>query len=189
MAAVSPTEWEILRYDEFSSHILPSSPPEGESHQHAVSLPGSIKRSQNSADIESPAQQKKSLNRFLKSEQSIRKSGATNLRLLIISDVPLFLQIKDLLLRLKEVQGAQSEINGSFSNANNIWMVKPAAMSRGRGICAFTDLPKVLQLTKTIFLYGGVTILILSRQRTVWPLRVGRLIIERIVLSSMDSTS
>lgn len=50
-----------------------------------------------------------------------------------------------MLCRLHYYHGAQQGMNGKFNNAMNMWIVKPAARSRGRGITTFNDLPKLLK--------------------------------------------
>ena len=47
---------------------------------------------------------------------------------------------KDLLQNMKQ-KYPQFEINGM----NNIWIVKPAGLSRGRGICPYNSLPEILE--------------------------------------------
>jgi glutathione synthase/RimK-type ligase-like ATP-grasp enzyme len=42
------------------------------------------------------------------------------------------------------IERFQDKLSGG-SQGQNLWIVKPAAKSRGRGICTFSDLKKLLQ--------------------------------------------
>eukprot|EP01033_Poteriospumella_lacustris_P014289 gene14290-10213_t len=62
-------------------------------------------------------------------------------------------RIHTLLYRLVGYHGPQYCLNGTGSVAQNMWIVKPASKSRGRGIMTFNDLPKLLkyvQLSNTV---------------------------------------
>jgi len=54
------------------------------------------------------------------------------------------LRLHTLLSQCKIVSRTQYGLNGNASTAKNMWIVKPAAKSRGRGIMAFNDLRKLL---------------------------------------------
>jgi hypothetical protein len=53
-------------------------------------------------------------------------------------------RVHTLLYRLQALCVNQDALNGSGEISKNIWIVKPAAKSRGRGITTFTDLDKLL---------------------------------------------
>lgn len=53
-------------------------------------------------------------------------------------------RIHSILCRLNVLSGNQSGLNGYGPNSKNLWIVKPAAKSRGRGITTFSDLDKLL---------------------------------------------
>jgi tubulin monoglycylase TTLL3/8 len=54
-------------------------------------------------------------------------------------------RIVKILTSLAEAEGGQFAINGDAASSRNLWIVKPAAKSRGRGIMTFRDLPKLLK--------------------------------------------
>jgi hypothetical protein len=64
---------------------------------------------------------------------------------LVAVDGALLAEIQALLVRCRKLGGTQADINGNGKDANNMWIVKPAAKSRGRGICTFNDLGQLLR--------------------------------------------
>ncbi|KAG5179126.1 tubulin-tyrosine ligase family-domain-containing protein, partial [Tribonema minus] len=61
-------------------------------------------------------------------------------------------RVRTALAALRRVH-AQFDLDGTFGQ--NIWIIKPAAKSRGRGISCFADLGKLLECTETLHKGGG----------------------------------
>ena len=60
-------------------------------------------------------------------------------------DKALLSEVHALLLRCRELSNEQADLNGTGSATKNMWIVKPAAKSRGRGICTFNHLGQLLR--------------------------------------------
>lgn len=77
------------------------------------------------------ASSKSKLNR--KKSEKYREFISQSIRRVVCLTDKDFLRIKNILLKLQRVEAKQFGINGYGSKAKNLWIVKPAAKSRGRG--------------------------------------------------------
>lgn len=138
---VSGSEWEVLSYDVFKEHVMPPVPPEQDFPLSQTNARGLC-----ASDLKLWRQQQKA-------DFARRSLARADIGRLEEVDEGVIVVIHTILLQLRNAEGPQSRINGNFAVAKNIWIVKPAAKSRGRGICAFTDLPKLLR-----YVEAGTTI-------------------------------
>ncbi|CAM9125305.1 unnamed protein product, partial [Ectocarpus fasciculatus] len=145
---MTPLEWELLSCHNIctaSKNGLPDTPPE---------MLGPFGRDVPTDDsaAEDPLKAQKhqaakhrNKRRQRKTEAVLRSSAASA----VVEMVPVgqdgFERVHNILYRLQALSTNQSALNGSGEDSKNIWIVKPAAKSRGRGISTFVDLDKLLQ--------------------------------------------
>jgi len=156
---VTNLEWELISTYNMNSTInsLPAMAPESVDAFLREKEETELYRNANTQN--GMTREKK---RQLRNEQDRREQASMDickLRNLTAKD---FDRIHRILHGLKCHHRGQNAINGCGEAANNMWIVKPAAKSRGRGIATFMDLNKLLRyveagsgfrLTKAIFKY------------------------------------
>lgn len=86
--------------------------------------------------------EKKKYAKWLEEQRALAHDQIKQLRAATVEDVA---TVHTLLYRLLSYHGSQYGLNGSGTVAQNLWIVKPASKSRGRGIVTFNDLPKLLK--------------------------------------------
>lgn len=145
---MTPLEWELITgHDLYSATRagLPDTPPE---------LLGPFGRDiagdDSAADDPAKAQkyqaaQHRNRRRQRKTESALRAKADAAVTELVPVGQQGFQRVHDILYRLQALAANQAGLNGSGEESKNIWIVKPAAKSRGRGICTFVDLDKLLQ--------------------------------------------
>jgi tubulin monoglycylase TTLL3/8 len=137
--AVESLEWEIISLDIFNNErFLPPTPPEPVDDFLRDKDEDSKSRQQTLA-------QKENMRRKQKIEQQNRESANEMLKKLIPLGTNGLRRVHNILSRLKIADRSQAGLNGKGETAKNMWIVKPAAKSRGRGITTFNDLPKLLK--------------------------------------------
>jgi tubulin monoglycylase TTLL3/8 len=129
-------EWELIsQYNIFTENKLTSEPMEAIDNFLIVAV-----------DDERTEQQKqRHLQRKQRSEQVIRDRADDSIQVLIPVTRELISRIHSILSHLIVSNPLQAKINGQGGAATNMWIVKPAAKSRGRGIATFVDIPKLLK--------------------------------------------
>lgn len=100
---------------------------------------------ENAASLRSSQQWQREKRRWLKQQEDRREQVSqqiSSLRQLSMQDMQ---RIHRLLCQCSLYHHGQHGMNGDAQHCENIWIVKPAAKSRGRGITTFNDLPKLLK--------------------------------------------
>jgi len=139
-AVISDLEWEIIScYDIFESSAsqikLPTQAPEGID----AFLKGKDDDGKPSAARQREAQRKQRIDEKSREEAALSINVQTPLGKSGLS------RVHTILSQLSILEPSQSVLNGKGDISKNLWIVKPAAKSRGRGISTFRDLPKLLK--------------------------------------------
>ena len=145
--AVSALEWELIDgFDVYSSGTLSSERPEAideflqdKKDVDALSYSSSTGKQREAA----VAAHRKHRLQQRNDDRAWQESTIAIQKLSPLSHHGLT-QIHTILSRCNAVSGSQYTLNGSGDGAMNMWIVKPAAKSRGRGIATFCDLKKLL---------------------------------------------
>eukprot|EP00752_Nemacystus_decipiens_P007052 g6322.t2 len=82
-----------------------------------------------------------------KQQDELRAACAERLKTVVPLGEAMLDDIQAVLERAAEASRSQFDLNGDF--CQNMWIVKPAAKSRGRGIECFTELDKLLSYTES----------------------------------------
>ncbi|CAM9254394.1 unnamed protein product [Scytosiphon promiscuus] len=85
--------------------------------------------------------------RRLKQQEDTRAASAERVGTIVPLGGALLEQVEAVLERAATSSPSQFDLNGDF--CQNMWIVKPAAKSRGRGIECFTELDKLLSYTES----------------------------------------
>lgn len=142
---MTPLEWELISgYDMYRANQagLPDTPPEMLGPFGREIVP------EDSA-ADDPGKAQAVLHRNKRKQRKIDDILRSQATVAVTETISLgqkgFQRIHDILYRLQALSTNQSGLNGSGEESKNIWIVKPAAKSRGRGITTFVDLEKLLQ--------------------------------------------
>lgn len=135
---MSPVEWEVLSTgDLLQPFSLADTPPtpvdeflrEAEA-QHACKRYGGAEHRANKKQKRNNAAER---SKAVAQSQRLVPLGVKGLQ-----------DVHTILCQLIDINGTQLNMNGKGLDARNMWIVKPAAKSRGRGIMTFSDLNKLL---------------------------------------------
>lgn len=145
--AVSPLEWEIIDgYDLYTAGKLAADRPEA-----VDEFLQDKKDSEAGSQIAGTAKQREAAvvaHRKLRMQRRYNERSRNEAETSIGTMRPLgqegLSQIHTILSRCGIISGSQYHLEGKGGLAKNMWIVKPAAKSRGRGIATFCDLKKLL---------------------------------------------
>ena len=130
---ITPLDWELIgTLDLYSIGQLPPISPE----------PVDFFLREKDVEVQSKQREKEKVQRL---EMLAREEAMENSKSLVPLGHDSLHRIHQILCQLRSVGRAQSGLNGKGNDAKNLWIVKPAAKSRGRGISTFADLPKLLK--------------------------------------------
>jgi tubulin monoglycylase TTLL3/8 len=146
---VTGTEWELINnFDVSKPGVLPAEPQElidaflqsneevnANTSGHPTGYTG----------IKSVALQHRERKRRQQLDKQERDWATDNVSVMRKPTKSDLQRVHNILYELQRAESYQSYLNGSGVNSNNIWIVKPAAKSRGRGITTFSDLSKLLK--------------------------------------------
>ena len=146
---ITAVEWELVQnYDMYSPATLPdeSKEPvddflrekEREAEMNIAHALPTLEKKKALSDIKHRARKEQ----YRQDKERERASDALEKMMPLGADG--LQRVHTLLSQCKMVSHKQYGLNGNASGAKNMWIVKPAAKSRGRGIMAFNDLEKLL---------------------------------------------
>eukprot|EP01038_Epipyxis_sp_PR26KG_P012342 gene12342-16553_t len=144
---ITDLEWELLsNYNLFSSiRSLPFDAPEPVDGFLKQQMEDNNNGNNNSLTQMQLQQIAKEKRRKLKQENDLREEVSNSLSELQALTQQDFDRIHYILSKLMYLGKYQATINGNGSDSSNMWIVKPAAKSRGRGIQTFMDINKLLK--------------------------------------------
>mmetsp|Transcript_5079 Transcript_5079/g.7763 ORF Transcript_5079/g.7763 Transcript_5079/m.7763 type:complete len:1548 (-) Transcript_5079:76-4719(-) len=145
--AVSALEWELIsEYDISSTHILPENAPEPIDDfiqdKNDGTDPGSPLNTAKQRQAVALANRNSRLQK--KHEMKARQEASNHIKELVPLGEDGLRTVHELLSKCNIINYNQTSLNGKGASAMNMWIVKPAAKSRGRGITTFCDLKKLL---------------------------------------------
>ena len=153
-AVMSPLQWEIIStFDLYGAHTLPDQgldavdafiPKEKENGEEDAAKGKSNNQTGSNSILNQQRimREKKRKETIEKKERTAMSSAIQEVRAVTIADIS---KINRILHAYHKRDKAQAGLNGAGDIAKNIWIVKPGAKSRGRGIATFADLPKLLK--------------------------------------------